>query len=127
MRATLTTLIRFRRTTAPAGSTPITSQIPRSASARRDRVIGAVVLWGTVELHGGGMRASHARIVGLMLPPTRGPKRRGLIAAAAYLEVPVVPFRKLKAVGSDGGSAAPNALRPPRTPLPWEAVMGASR
>jgi hypothetical protein len=99
-------------------------QIPRSVSARRHLVAGAVVLWGTVELHGGGMRGSHARIVALILPPIRGPKRRGLIAAAAYLEVPVMPFRKLKAVGVGSGSAAPKTLRPPRTPLPWEPAMG---
>jgi hypothetical protein len=99
-------------------------QVPRSASATHNLVAGTVVLWGTVELHGGGMRGSHARIVALMLPPTHGPKRRGLIAAAAYLEVPVVPFRKLKAVAADNGSAAPKTLRPPRTPLPWEPAMG---
>ena len=94
-------------------------QPPRSAAATRDLVIGAVVLWGQMQLHSGGMRASHARIVGLVLPPTNGAKRRRLIAAAAYLEVPAVPFRELRTVASRYGAPPPAAMRPPRTPLPW--------
>ena len=94
-------------------------QPPRSAAATRDLVIGAVVLWGQMQLHSGGMRASHARIVGLVLPPTNGAKRRRLIAAAAYLEVPAVPFRELTTVASRYGAPPPAAMRPPRTPLPW--------
>jgi hypothetical protein len=73
-------------------------QPPRSSAARRDLVIGAVVVSGQIQLHGAGMRASHARIVGLALPPTSGARRRRLLAAAAYLEVPVVAFRQLKAI-----------------------------
>jgi hypothetical protein len=94
-------------------------QPPRSAAATRDLVAGAVVLWGQMQLHSGGMRASHARIVGLVVPPTNGAKRRQLMAAAAYLEVPAVPFRELKTVASRSGAPMPAALRPPRIPLPW--------
>jgi hypothetical protein len=102
-------------------------QPPRSASATRDLVIGAVVLWGQMQLHGAGMRASYARIVGLALPPTNGAKRRRLIAAAAYLEVPAVPFRQLRAVADGYGAPTPAAMRPTRTPLPWECPFGMAR
>ena len=102
-------------------------QPPRSSAATRDLVIGAVVLWGDMQLHGAGMRASHARIVGLALPPTNGAKRRRLVAAAAYLEVPAVPFRQLKAVARDHGAPTPVAMRPPRAPLPWECPFGLER
>jgi hypothetical protein len=102
-------------------------QPPRSASATRDLVIGAVALWGQMRLHGAGMRASHARIVGLVLPPTNGAKRRRLVAAAAYLEVPAVPFRRLEAVAGGYGAPTPAAMRPPRTPLPWECPLGEAR
>jgi hypothetical protein len=102
-------------------------QPPRSASATRELVIGAVVLWGQMQLHGAGMRASHARIVGLVLPPTHGPKRRRLVAAAAYLEVPAVPFRQLKAVAGSSGAPTPAAMRPMPTPLPWDCPLGEAR
>jgi hypothetical protein len=102
-------------------------QPPRSSAATRDLVIGAVVLWGQMQLHSAGMRASHARIVGLALPPTNATKRRQLVAAAAYLEVPAVPFRRLKAVADGFGAPTPAAMRPPRTPLPWECPFGAAR
>jgi hypothetical protein len=102
-------------------------QPPRSASATRELVIGAVVLWGQMHLYGAGMRASHARIVGLALPPTHGPKRRRLVAAAAYLEVPAVPFRQLKAVAGSSGAPTPAAMRPARTPLPWACPFGEAR
>jgi hypothetical protein len=62
---------------------------PRSAATTRQLVTGAVVMWGQLQLHGAGMRASQARIVALALPLTNGSKRRRLVAAAAYLEVPV--------------------------------------
>jgi hypothetical protein len=102
-------------------------QPPRSSAATRDLVIGAVVLWGELELHGGGMRASHARIVGLALPPTGGRKRRLLVAAAARLQVPAVPFRRLRRLAGQAGAPVPATLRPPRTALPWECPMGLAR
>jgi hypothetical protein len=95
-------------------------QPPRSASPAPDLVAGAVVLWGALQLHGGGMRASHARIVGLALPPTHGRKRRRLLAAAAYLEVPAVPFRQLRALAARHGRELPASLRPRRR-MPWDA------
>jgi len=102
-------------------------QPPRSAAATRELVTGVIVMSGQMQLHGGGMRAAHARIVGLALPFTNGPKRGRLLAAAAYLEVPVVPPRRLKGVAARHGAPLPPALRPPRTPLPWECPMGVAR
>jgi len=102
-------------------------QPPRSSAVPRDLVIGAVLAWGQVELHGAGMRVSHARILALALPPTNGRKRRMLVAAANYLEVPAVSFRQLRRVAQKIGSPAPRCLRPPRTPLPWECPMGVAR
>ena len=100
---------------------------PRSSAATRDLVIGAVVLWGQIELHGGGMRAASARLVGLALPPVSGRKRRRLVAAAAYLEVPAVPFGQLGQLAGRHGAPLPAGLRPPRTPLPWDCPFGLAR
>jgi hypothetical protein len=94
-------------------------QPPRTASPAPDLVAGAVVMWGGLALHGGGMRASRARIVGLALPPTRGRKRRRLMAAAAYLEVPAVPFGQLRRVARQHGRELPATMRPRRR-LPWD-------
>ena len=102
-------------------------QPPRSSAVSRNLVIGAVAVWGQLELHGAGMRVSHARILALAQPPTTGRKRRMLVAAANYLEVPAVSFRQLRRVAQKIGSPAPRCLRPPRTPLPWECPLGVAR
>jgi hypothetical protein len=101
-------------------------QPPRSSAATRELVIGAVAVWGELELHAGGMRASHARILALALPPTRGRKRRQLAAAAHYLEVPAVSFRELGRIARRAGSPAPRDLRPPRL-MPWDRPVGLGR
>jgi hypothetical protein len=80
--------------------------------------------WEGAELHadcdhGHGADASHARIVGLALPPTHGRKRRRLLMAAAYPEVPAVPFRGLRALAAQHGHELPASLRPRRR-LPWD-------
>jgi hypothetical protein len=93
-------------------------QPPRSASPAPDLVAGAVVLWGALQLHGGGMRASHARIVGLALPPPTVASAR-LLIAADYLEVPAVPFRGLRALAAQHGHELTASLRPRRR-LPWD-------
>ncbi|MGZ4276443.1 MAG: hypothetical protein ACXVFK_07155 [Solirubrobacteraceae bacterium] len=86
----------------------------RGASAGTpDLVSGAVALWGQIELHARGMRAEHAVVVALALPLSRGDKRRRLIAAAAALEVPAVPARRLAAVGSEHAEPVPRWMRPP--------------
>jgi hypothetical protein len=97
---------------------------PRTASvATPDWVAGAVVLWGTLQLHAGGMRASRARIVALALPLSPGRKRQELVAAAAQLLVPAVPHRRLRAIGARHGAPLPTGMRPPRQ----RAATGRSR
>ncbi|MGZ4272510.1 MAG: hypothetical protein ACXVRP_01980 [Solirubrobacteraceae bacterium] len=102
---------------------------PRTASAvTRDLVAGAVVLWGTVELHGTGLRAEHARIVALELPLWVGAKRRGVVELADRLDVPAVAHRGLRAVAHRHGVPVHASLRPPRvrepviTPWRWSIV-----
>lgn len=86
---------------------------PLMASAGTpDFVSGAVVLWGRVEVHASGMRAEHARIVGLEQPLTSGGKRRQLDTVAAQLSVPVVPHSRLAAVAMAHGLPLDPCLRP---------------
>jgi hypothetical protein len=77
-----------------------------------DFVAGAVVVWGRVELHATGMRAEHARIVGLEQPLTYGGKRRELETVAEHLSVPVVPHSRLAAVAMAHGLPLDRCLRP---------------
>jgi hypothetical protein len=87
---------------------------PRGASAMTpDLVAGAVALWGQIELHAHGMRAQHAMVVALALPYSWGAKRRGVIDAAAALEVPAVPARRLTAAARAHGEIIPRRMRPP--------------
>jgi DNA invertase Pin-like site-specific DNA recombinase len=95
---------------------------PRTAAMTRDLVGGAVVVWGRVEAHGTGVRAEHARIVGLDLPLIRGPKRRAVTQVAERLGVPVLAHRKLEAAALANGSPLPAALRPPWTRTRGTAV-----
>jgi hypothetical protein len=77
-----------------------------------DFVPGAVVVWGRVEVHATGMRAEHARIVGLEQPLTSGRKRRELDTVAERLGVPVVPHSRLAAVAMAHGLPLDRCLRP---------------
>jgi len=101
---------------------------PRTASATRDLVAGAVILWGRVELHATGLRAEHARVVALELPLSLGAKRRSVIGVADQLGVPAVPHRKLKPIAHQHGVPLDSSLRPPRVrepvikPLRWSIV-----
>jgi Resolvase, N terminal domain len=89
---------------------------PRTASATtRNLVGGAVVVWGRVEAHATGVRAEHARIVGLDLPLTRGRKRRDVMHVAERLGVPVIAHRELEGAALAHGSPLPLSLRPPLT------------
>ena len=86
---------------------------PLMASAGTpDFVAGAVVAWGRVEVHATGMRAEHARIVGLEQPLTYGGKRRQLDTVAEHLGVPVVPHSRLAAVAMAHGLPLDPSLRP---------------
>ena len=102
---------------------------PRTASLMtRDLVGGAVVVWGRLEAHATGVRAEHARIVGLDLPPTRGRKRRMVTQIAERLGVPLIAHRELEAVALAHGSPLPASLRPPRSRSrtaavdPWDGL-----
>ena len=86
---------------------------PLMASAGTpDFVAGAVVVWGRVEVHATGMRAEHARIVGLEAPLTYGDKRRELDTVAEHLSVPVVPHSRLAALAMAHGLPLDPCLRP---------------
>ena len=98
---------------------------PRGASALTpDLVGGAVALWGQVELHAHGMRAQHAMVVALALPFSWGAKRRLIRAAAADLEVPAVPARRLRAAALQHGDVIPRRMRPPDTTPNKRAAPG---
>jgi hypothetical protein len=87
---------------------------PRTASAATSDLLGgAVVLWGQVELHAHGMRAEHAMVVALALPLSWGSKHRRIVAAAAALEVPAVPARRLVRTALEHGELIPKSMRPP--------------
>ncbi|MBV9682541.1 MAG: hypothetical protein JO046_12170 [Solirubrobacterales bacterium] len=89
---------------------------PRTASAgTADLVGGAVVVWGRIEAHMYGLRAEHARVIGLELPLSRGRKRRVVIEAGELLGVPTVPHRSLKALALEHGEVLAPALRPKKT------------
>ncbi|HUA02321.1 MAG TPA: hypothetical protein VMB27_00380 [Solirubrobacteraceae bacterium] len=88
---------------------------PCTASALTpDLVGGVVILWGSVELHATGMRAAHARIVGLELPLSHGRKRRTVIDVADRLGVRAVTHRALRMVGAEQGAPLQHSLRPRR-------------
>ncbi|MFL5861786.1 MAG: hypothetical protein ACJ780_13565 [Solirubrobacteraceae bacterium] len=98
---------------------------PRGASALTpDLVAGAVALWGQIELHAHGMRAQNAMVVALALPFSRGGKRGRIRAAAAALDVPAVPARRLKTVALRHGDVIPRRMRPPDTTPNKRAAPG---
>ena len=84
---------------------------PRTASAlTRDLVGGAVVMWGRVELHGTGLRAEHAQIVGARAAAVAGvqaPQRaRGGRPPGRYRRAAPAAARDGPRAGSAGGSVA---------------------
>ena len=94
---------------------------PRTASAvTKELVGGAVVVWGNVELHGTGLRAEHAQVVGLELPLSLGAKRRAVLEVAEELGVPAVAHRRLRRLALEYGRPVDRSLRPPR-------IRGANR
>ncbi len=86
---------------------------PRTASApSRDYIAGAVVLWGTIELHVSGMRAQHSRVIALALPLSRWAKHDRVVETAMRFGVPAVRHRELGAVAAQYGAPVPAGLRP---------------
>ena len=88
---------------------------PRPRSWRRPvRRTSCRAPWccGAKVVHASGMRAEHARIVGLEQPLTSGGKQRQLDTVAAQLSVPVVPHSRLAAVAMAHGLPLDPCLRP---------------
>jgi hypothetical protein len=76
-------------------------------------VAGAVILWGRIEVHRGGMRAEYARAAALALPSRAFPIRRRLIKQVAErLEVEVVSRGDLRDAALRHGRPIPSALLP---------------
>jgi hypothetical protein len=88
------------------------SPCPLLSSVTRSLVAGAVILWGRIELHATGMRAAHARIIGLELSVWHGRKRRELERVANQLAVPVVAHVELGALAGEHGLPITGSLRP---------------
>ena len=63
-------------------------------------------------------------IVALALPFSWGVKRRRIQAAAAGLEVPAVPARRLRATALAHGDVIPRTMRPPDTTPNKRAAPG---
>lgn len=76
-------------------------------------VPGAVVLWGRIEVHDGGMRAECARIVALALPSfTSRSGKAGVWRVAERLGVEAVPARRLQEAALRYGRPLPPVLMP---------------
>jgi hypothetical protein len=69
-------------------------RLDRSLSSRH-YIVGAIVAWGTVELHEYGFRAQHAKVVGLV---DDGLARRatGWWSRMGWAELPVLPPDELR-------------------------------
>lgn len=90
--------------------------VPRTAATGWAGVVnGAVVLWGSVEAHDKGMRASHGQVVALVRPALPGSKRRAVEQIAAALGVELVAYRRLAAAAMHYGAPMPEAFKPPRS------------
>jgi hypothetical protein len=113
--------------------------ILHSQYAGSELVIGAVELWGDMEVYPEGVRAGSARIIALMGPPApahygapgatgptyvlRSGPRRAERAARRY-GVPVLPREALVRYANEGRGAVPGSLMPSRGPLPHELRRG---
>jgi hypothetical protein len=72
-----------------------------------------VSAWGRLVVYADGFRAEHARVEALAVPD--GLDRLGpaqVRAAAAALDVPLVPHAELEAYAAELGGGVPPALRP---------------
>lgn len=74
---------------------------------------GIVTVWGRLEVHADGLRAEHACVEALALPPARERERhRAVRVIAGRLGVPVIDRDALSGAASDYGSPLPGAMRP---------------
>lgn len=86
-------------------------------------VPGAVAVWGDLQVHVDGFRASHACVVALATVPQMPPDIIEVLNhVAARYGVPLVPHTELEAVASAHGTPLPDSVRPrpaasrPRSP-----------
>ncbi len=76
-------------------------------------VAGAVILWGKIELHRGGMRAQHARVAALALPPWGAPVRTRLVRQEAEaMEIETDSRSNLRSAGQRYGRRIPPEMLP---------------
>ena len=69
--------------------------------------------WGRIEAHAAGLRAQHARVEVLGLPPSNEPtRRRSVQTIADHLGVPLVPRDDLADAARDYGAPLPPSLLP---------------
>ena len=88
-------------------------------------VEGIVTCWGRVEAHRDGLRAEHARVQALALPPAHDPRRRATVAGiAATLAVELVAREELQEAAARFGGPLPPALLPvpPISAAPTQGV-----
>jgi len=90
-----------------------------------DHVLGAVLMWGRLEVHWDGVRASHVRPLALAQPAS-GLTRRVTHVARRY-GVPIVPTHHLEAFAAEHGSLVPLAARPTSPKMLLEQVARAIR
>jgi hypothetical protein len=72
-----------------------------------------VTAWGRIEAHATGLRAEHARVEALGLPPGNEPlRRRSVQLIAERLGVPLVPRDDLADAAAQFGAPLPPSLLP---------------
>lgn len=74
---------------------------------------GVVSVWGRIEAHRDGLRAEHAQIEALAMPPRHDQARRETVQAIAdELGVPLVARDALTAVAAEHGAPLPGRMLP---------------
>ena len=74
---------------------------------------GVVSAWGRIEAHADGLRAEHARVQALALPPAREPaRRRAVRRIGERLGVELVDRDELESVAARLGAPLPASLLP---------------
>lgn len=120
------TCLRLR--TATAACTPIDVARAYRPSRADGCIAGAVVAWGTLQVHRDGFRAEHAQVVALAAPDSAELVALAHAAAERY-GVPLVAYDELDRHAAAHGQPLPASIRPPRRPwLPgWVWKMSSRR
>ena len=86
---------------------------PRSRIPDPDQALGAITMWGRVEVHRDGMRAEHARIEALVFWPEWGRDHRARLRRVCDdLGADLVPYDELRFAARAYGSELPPSLIP---------------